>query len=284
MNSNKQGPDFVCIGAQKAGTTWLYDNFVIHPEIWMPPVKEIHFFNTVCPNENLLGTEVHRYQLGLQRYTPLLNNMNMTTLKWLYRYYNHPMSTSWYFRLFAGKMAEKRKAGDITPAYSTLDERGVRFARNVLDQDCKIFIILRNPIERTWSAVKMLFRWRGDDIKSTDIDKLRGELQKPSHKLRSDYLFMVKRWTKFFGNNFKIFYYDDLCADPEAFLYSIQDFIGVKNYISDSHATKKSNADKESVEAPESIYALLMDQYRKDIEELDNIVPGVAKLWLNPTT
>ncbi len=38
-------PDFVGIGAQKAGTTWLYHNLRAHPEIWMPPRKEIHYFN-----------------------------------------------------------------------------------------------------------------------------------------------------------------------------------------------------------------------------------------------
>ncbi len=28
------------IGAQKAGTTWLYENFRLHPGIWMPPRKD----------------------------------------------------------------------------------------------------------------------------------------------------------------------------------------------------------------------------------------------------
>ena len=39
------GPDFICIGAQKAGTTWLYWQLAAHPDFWMPPRKEIHYFN-----------------------------------------------------------------------------------------------------------------------------------------------------------------------------------------------------------------------------------------------
>jgi hypothetical protein len=39
-------PDFLIIGAQKAGTTWLYRNLAYHPEIWMPLVKEVHFFSS----------------------------------------------------------------------------------------------------------------------------------------------------------------------------------------------------------------------------------------------
>ena len=38
-------PDFLGIGAQKAGTTWLSHNLQLHPEVWMPPVKELHYFD-----------------------------------------------------------------------------------------------------------------------------------------------------------------------------------------------------------------------------------------------
>jgi hypothetical protein len=37
-------PDFLGIGAQKAGTTWLGRNLQAHPEVWMPRMKEVHYF------------------------------------------------------------------------------------------------------------------------------------------------------------------------------------------------------------------------------------------------
>jgi hypothetical protein len=38
-------PDFLCIGAQKAGTTWLYENLKLHPQIFMPGRKELNYFS-----------------------------------------------------------------------------------------------------------------------------------------------------------------------------------------------------------------------------------------------
>src|SRR5437667_372467 len=36
-------PDFLCVGAQKGGTTWLYQQLDSHPDFWMPPIMEVHY-------------------------------------------------------------------------------------------------------------------------------------------------------------------------------------------------------------------------------------------------
>ena len=36
---------FFCIGAQKAATSWLHFSLHTHPDFYLPPVKELHFFN-----------------------------------------------------------------------------------------------------------------------------------------------------------------------------------------------------------------------------------------------
>lgn len=38
-------PDFLCIGATKAGTTWLYYNLEAHPDVYFPHSKEQHYFD-----------------------------------------------------------------------------------------------------------------------------------------------------------------------------------------------------------------------------------------------
>ena len=38
---------FVCVGAQKAGTTWLARVLATHPDLFLTPVKEIHYFDHV---------------------------------------------------------------------------------------------------------------------------------------------------------------------------------------------------------------------------------------------
>lgn len=39
------GPDFLGLGAQKAGTTWLQEMLSLHPDILFPAGKEVHFWN-----------------------------------------------------------------------------------------------------------------------------------------------------------------------------------------------------------------------------------------------
>lgn len=49
-------PDFLGIGAQKAGTTWLHRNLQAHPQIFMPSeAKEVHFFDKHCLDYGLEG-------------------------------------------------------------------------------------------------------------------------------------------------------------------------------------------------------------------------------------
>jgi hypothetical protein len=38
-------PDFLGIGAQKAGSSWLWENLRCHPELYLPDQKELHFFD-----------------------------------------------------------------------------------------------------------------------------------------------------------------------------------------------------------------------------------------------
>jgi arylsulfatase A-like enzyme len=41
----RTGPHFLGIGAQKAGTTWLYEQLKRHPDISFPAEKEVHFWD-----------------------------------------------------------------------------------------------------------------------------------------------------------------------------------------------------------------------------------------------
>ena len=47
--------EFLGIGAQKAGTSWLHLNLARHPALWLPPEKELHFWDR------------HRHH-GIERY------------------------------------------------------------------------------------------------------------------------------------------------------------------------------------------------------------------------
>ncbi len=38
-------PEFLGIGAQKCGTTWLHENLARHPDLFLPAGKELHYFD-----------------------------------------------------------------------------------------------------------------------------------------------------------------------------------------------------------------------------------------------
>jgi len=38
-------PDFLCAGFRKTGTTWLFENLHRHPDIYLPPYKNVRYFS-----------------------------------------------------------------------------------------------------------------------------------------------------------------------------------------------------------------------------------------------
>ena len=38
-------PNFLHLGPSKSGTTWLYQVLAAHPEVFLCPAKDLHFFN-----------------------------------------------------------------------------------------------------------------------------------------------------------------------------------------------------------------------------------------------
>lgn len=277
---HRNGPDFVCIGAQKAGTTWLHRTLDRHERVWMPPIKEIHFFDLVCAHEELLGVEAGKWPTGLARLRPLLQKPSWTTARWLYRFYDGFPSTEWYYNLFASDLVGSRMSGDITPAYSTLDERGVALARRVLGDDCKILLIVRNPVERLWSSIKMYYRWKNTSIDSGQYDRILAKAQRPTNRLRSDYPRIVRLWQEHFGERFRVFFFDTLREDSATFRRNVLHYLGLEPERLESTVSDKVNADPTKEKIPSEVHEKLLEIYEAEIRELDDLVPGAAEKWL----
>jgi len=276
------GPDFLCIGAEKAGTTWLYDNIRHHPGIWLPPppFKELHYFDDRVPHKDLL--HLGRFHHGgiVRRYSPLLRSPRYETFRWLWKFnHHHSDSMHWYRSLFKD---EDKVAGDITPLYSTLDERGVEYVRRVVGDQCRIFIILRDPVSRLWSSIKMLYRFKGTDITQADKSSIMSEISKPYMALKSDYSRMIETWKPYFTDDmFGIYFYDDMVADNAAFLDQICQFIGLKpGGWTSPHLERRSNKDKSEIKMPAEIRSAISRHYLPELEELSGLVGGHSLQWL----
>lgn len=53
-------PDFICIGAQKAATTWLYQSLKARPDIFLPVIKELHYFSQLHAQQYINYAPGHR--------------------------------------------------------------------------------------------------------------------------------------------------------------------------------------------------------------------------------
>jgi len=160
-------PDFLGIGAQKAGTTWLWAQLKQRSDVWMPERKEIHYFDRHIPEPNylaekrltarLFGREPqHRAwrQMMWADFRQSWGKRDLHSLRWQAQFYFGRIDDDWYHSLFP--QDENLLCGEITPAYSILPEENVaQIARSL--PNLKILLLLRNPIERAWSQVR--FDW-----------------------------------------------------------------------------------------------------------------------------
>ncbi len=214
-----------------------------------------------------------------QRYRALLERPSPATWHWLRLFYYGARSTAWYYSLFPKEMVGSRLAGDITPAYSTLDARGVSYARSVLKPNCRVLLLVRNPVERFWSGIKMLYRWKAGSVPVDAPETLLRELESPSHRLRGDYPRMVRLWREAFGEQFRVFRYDSLVKEPGALLTEVGDYLGIEVDTHHPRLTKRSNVDPAQTRMPEEVRAILNRRYRKEIEELEALIPGISEGW-----
>jgi hypothetical protein len=108
------GPDFVGIGAPRSGTSWLYEVLARHPGLWLPPVKELHYFDEPLQTKRYYSYLRMRLISGFWIRRPLS--------RFDLQYFLGRRSDVWYCNLFAPARRRSLLTGEITPAYSTLEE------------------------------------------------------------------------------------------------------------------------------------------------------------------
>jgi len=224
------GPDFLCIGAQKGGTRWLYDQLQLHPDFWMPPIKELHYFDRRGPSpascalrlrsqEDIARTNRRQAQLALrpldQRDVDFLEAY--VHMRWWWK------DVDAYARLFALK--GDRLSGDVTPDYSALGERMIARIMRRLPK-ARVVFIARDPVERAWSHLTMHMR-RGTVPRGLDADAVTRLLRRRFVATRSYPSEIVARWRRHVPDDrFGLFLFDDLVADADGLRARILAFLG----------------------------------------------------------
>ncbi|MDO8410606.1 MAG: sulfotransferase [Phenylobacterium sp.] len=109
--------DFIIIGAQKAGTTALFDYMGEHPQIGLSDVKEVHFFDDEARDWDAPDYDAYHAHFNLAD--------------------------------------RSRRWGEATPIYLYWKNSIERIA--AYNPRARLIILLRDPVERAWSHWKMEF-------------------------------------------------------------------------------------------------------------------------------
>lgn len=228
-------PSFMCIGAQKAGTTWLYANLKVHPDVHLTPIKEIHYFDEIYKNEKTKLIDRITAKTGMNKwwwkgnirrnFKGAVSKRSQTEFIWFTRYYFFRRNIEWYRKLFncpSGKIS-----GDITPDYCILEKNVVKLIKKNFP-NLKIIYIIRNPVDRAWSALKMRYvKRRGYNLEDID-EKLVNDYYQKFHEF-NDIQRTITNWEEFFSNDqFKICFYDELVEKPLNFYNDILNYLGIK--------------------------------------------------------
>jgi hypothetical protein len=197
-------PRFVCVGAGKAGTTWLWDMLRQHPDVYLPPEKELHYFNDISYD----GPDVRNPNFG----RPL----------------------AWYLAFFR-EAGPDQVCGEISPSY--LWSTSAPGLIHELDPEMRILVLLRDPVDRLFSSY--LFGRQVGQIAAVSFEEA---LERHRHLLaRAPACASVQRYLDLFGRDqVHVVLYDDLVADPAGALRSVQRFIGVPELVPDDVGARRN--------------------------------------------
>lgn len=185
-------PDFIIIGAAKAGTTTLYEYLLRHPQVYMSTPKEPEFF---ARDEN--------YAKGIE----------------------------WYADLFKEADAQKicGEASTIYTRYPVFPKSPERIAQVMAD--VKLIYIMRHPVDRAYSHYVQRIK-TGQNTKTklevTQTFEQAIDAQKDLFIDSSNYIKQIEHYLQCFSRDcFLFLLMEDLLENPAETLSKVCNFIGV---------------------------------------------------------
>ncbi|MDQ6606648.1 MAG: sulfotransferase domain-containing protein [Actinomycetota bacterium] len=210
-------PDFVIIGAAKAGTTSIYAWLCQHPYVARAGAKEIHYFSW----HHDRGADWYRSHFPLER--------------------DRASFTAEHDRPFA--------TGEGSPTYLPSPNAPLRMA--TLIPEVKLIVVLRDPVDRAYSQFQMRRRDGFEPVDSfatavalederVDGGRARalstqakdGQLEVGrTYLMRGRYAEQLDRWFQYFPREqFHVLTTDQLAADSQNALDGLHNFLGLPSH------------------------------------------------------
>jgi hypothetical protein len=266
--TRRAGPDFLCIGAHKAGSTWLYQQLDSHPDFWMPPVKELHYFDQL--------SRVQR-----PAHPRCRDDRDLQFLEGLKSLSAEPgIDLENYGRLFEPKAS--LLSGDISPNYSTLRDEVIRRVVKYFPS-LKVIFLARDPVERVWSHLSMEVHYRQiEPFDVTNIDEINRNLLRRGMLLRSYPSAVVTRWKRYVHpEQFRVYFFDDLQSNPAELRRSIIRFLGANPDKPGSRLTADYNSwtRMEKLPLTNKVRSHLAKFFKKELKTCATRLGGAARDW-----
>ncbi|OIQ00267.1 MAG: hypothetical protein AUK35_03855 [Zetaproteobacteria bacterium CG2_30_46_52] len=207
-------PDFLIVGAAKAGTSALFRILGQHPSVFIPQNKEPNFF---------------AFDGSIPKYAGIHDAETIVR--------NSICDPNEYYGLF-----RDCKSHQVTGEASTLylyDKTAPSRIKETLP-NVKIIIVLRNPVERALSAYNHLRRDLREDSESFEeaLEKEHLRIQQRwehlwHYKAVGEYYDQLLRYKNLFPDNkLLIINYDDFLSSPDMIIKDVCEFIGVDSSVS----------------------------------------------------
>ncbi|GAB4527109.1 MAG: sulfotransferase [Pleurocapsa sp.] len=203
-------PNFLIIGAAKAGTTALHEYLQQHPQIYLTPTKETNFFA-------FAGQEINFRGPGDEA----LKDFSITDL-------------SSYEAQFEGVTTEIA-IGEACPSYLYYPQAATKINQYI--PDARLIVILRDPVERAYANFLHIVRDDREpcrDFASALQDEGRRIAENWEwfwHYIQVGYYGkQLQRYYEIFApSQIKVYLYEDLKEKPIALLQDIFSFLQVDN-------------------------------------------------------
>ena len=136
------------------------------------------------------------------------------------RYYDR--GPGWYRAQFRGAQREHKIIGEVCPDYLSCAEAPERI-HTCLGPDVRLMVTLREPISRAFSSYLYLAKHGEAAATFRDTTKTAPELLEEGR-----YATHLRSYLRYYGReSLYVGLFDDLQADPQAFLDGVTDWLGV---------------------------------------------------------
>jgi Sulfotransferase family len=268
----EHGPDFVCVGMEKAGTGWLHDQLSNAAGAWMTPIKELNYFH----GDPFTAFNLRRLaELSRRPELPARDRAFVAAFEDGRR---RGKDAAWYRALFAIKGG--LVSGDVSPNYAMADAGEIgRAVREC--PGARYVLLLRHPVRRLWSALCMRVRkGQATQAELADASRVAALAAQAEHAERS---YPTRIWAKWSAavppGEIRHWFLEDIADEPVRVRDEILAYVGLPGAAVTIAPDYNRKSDAWKLPMPPGVESRLTTLFADEIEACAERFGGRALDW-----